>query len=115
MADRIVATRTGQAHAVLMNSFDGDDHGLMTGATGAFGDVPVVCLDLNGFMEPPGGKAKGMPETVGGFGDVLGHETCWGMAIIANGNRPVTRPDPAVILVVHNVTIGARSRIIREV
>ena len=56
-----------------------------------------------------------MPEAVGCFYRVFADEIRWRVAAITGSNRAVRRFEPAVKLFPHDVAIGARRRIVRQV
>ena len=56
-----------------------------------------------------------MPKPVRGFGHVLAGETWGSMTIVADGDRVMTRLGPTVVLVVHDMAVGARFRVVTQV
>src|SRR6476469_2496815 len=56
-----------------------------------------------------------MPEAIGRFYRVFADEVGWCVAAITGGNRAMRRFEPAVKLFPHDVAIGARRRIVRQV
>lgn len=91
-----------------------DDVGMALLA-GVLGYPAISLVDLNPIRIPPRCEVERMPEPVRGFRGVLASKTRWRMAIVAGGYRPVARLDPTVVLLVHYVAIGARSRIIAQI
>lgn len=60
-------------------------------------------------------KSLGMQKTTLGFHDVFRHERFWSMAIVARGDSVMTRFLPAIVLIVHDMTVFARCRIIGQI
>ena len=82
--------------------------GLLRYFTTAGGDVNVVVV-------PTSREVVRVPETVARFRGVLGNESWWGMAVVTNGNRAMTRLHPAAELVIHYVTVLAGFSIVSHV
>ncbi len=56
-----------------------------------------------------------MPKTVGGFNGVFAENIVRRVTVVASGDGVMARFLPAVILLLHNVAIGARVRIIAHI
>lgn len=93
-----------------------------------FAHEPLVAVDTIGvqyglaalpnsdrFGEIVQRKTFGMQESAFRFYEILGNERLGRMAIIARGDGVVARLLPAVVLVVHDMAILARCRIIRQI
>jgi hypothetical protein len=115
MADAVVAPDAVKPIMSVVRGFDGGDDGLMAFAAGVFGDVVISWFDLNWIGKVACGERKRMPETVIGFAGVFQDEIVRRVAIIADGDTVMARFDPGIEMVLHNVAIGARGRIVREV
>src|SRR5919109_3606079 len=98
-----------------MRPFDCFHDATMTGSTGLLGDGLIARPNPQGFWESPGGESKRVPEAVCGLGRVFGQETRRRVAIIADRCRAMARLDPSVIVLLHDVTVGARGRVIGQV
>lgn len=80
-----------------------------------FGDVEIAFGDLNRLVESARGEIKRMPEPVRCLGGVLAKQAWRRMAIIAGRDSTMRRLQPAVVLFIHDVAIGARGGVIREI
>jgi hypothetical protein len=80
--------------------------------TGLLSDLQVAFLDLDRFAR---GEVERMPEAVRGIRRVLAEEIRWRVAVVAGGYGAVRRLQPAVLLLVHNVAVGARRVIVHQV
>ena len=106
MSHRIV---TGKAvHSV-------SDEILVTMETVLLQDLPILRSNENGIMKILKSKTFGVPETVFEFCEIFGNEIFWRMAGITGGHRMMTRFPPAVIMIPHNMTVGASFGIVAEV
>ena len=91
------------------------DDVLVAALAGVVDDAEVAFLDPDGFMETACCKRERMPEPVGGFGEIFWNRGARRVAIIAGGHGPVAGFDPAVMLTLHDVAVGARGRIVGQV
>ena len=117
MPHRAVAAHAGNSLTALRRMRAVDrlrDFGVTLQAS-LFGDRQIAFADLNGFVKAARGEVKRMPKSVGGFGGVFPHQARRRVAIVAGGDRAMRRLQPAVVLLVHNVAIGARSRIVGQI
>ena len=87
----------------------------MTIATGPFSDGQVTAANLDRLMKGVRRKVEGVPETVVSFGDVLAYELGRCVTVVTYRDIAVARLDPTGILRLHDVAVGARRRIVREV
>src|SRR5215831_12653416 len=78
-------------------------------------DVAVVRGDLDRLLEVLQGERGGVAEAVVGLRHPLGEARVGQMALDARRGVPVAALEPAVVLVVHDVTVHARARVGREV
>jgi len=79
-------------------------------------DVGISWLDLNRFVKILEGESFGMAVAVVGFGNQFGDDAVVRhMAIDANGRRVMAALLPRIELIVHDVAVGARSRIGAEI
>ena len=62
------------------------------------------------FVEALGGEIEGVPEAVPRLGVVLPDEVVRHVAVVAHRHRAVAGLQPAVVLFVHDVAVGARAR-----
>ena len=80
-----------------------------------FRDPTIAFRHPDRFMKSVGCEIVGMPEPVRGFRHVLADKTRRSMTIVADGDRVMTRLDPTVVLVVHDMAVGARFRVVTQV
>lgn len=66
-------------------------------------------------MESVGREIVGMPEAVRGLRHILTDKTRRSMTIVADGDRVMTRLDPTVVLVVHDMAVRARFRVVTQI
>ena len=113
--DRAVTANTGNIfdRFALMRNGDRFDHRLVTAATGLLGDLAVPFADLYRFVKAAEGKIIRMPESVGGFGCVFSEEIVGRVTVVAGRGRVMTRFEPAVVLLIHDVAVGAGRRVVR--
>lgn len=83
--------------------------------TSLLGDLQVAFLDLDRLVEAASGEIERMPEAVRSLRRVFIEEICRRMAIVASRHRSVRRLEPAVVLLGHDVAVGARGRIVGQV
>ena len=80
-----------------------------------FGHALVAPRNLNRLVETAERKIIRMPETVCSLCVVFSHEIVGRVTIVAGSNGMMTRFLPAVVLLVHNMAVSARSWIITQV
>lgn len=95
--------------------FNGTYNLLMTMTTGFFRNFLAVRFDLNGFRITPKGKIERMFHSIRCLCPIFPQKMGWGMAIIANGYGVMAGFDPAGMLFLHDMTIGASIRVVREI
>lgn len=78
-------------------------------------DPTIAFRHPDRFMKSVGCEIVGMPEAVGGFRHILADKTRRSMTIVADGDRVMTRLDPTVVLVVHDMAVSARFRVVTQV
>src|SRR5262249_2336614 len=87
----------------------------MAMAAGAFHDFAVEAGDLNCVRVFTGSEVKRVEETVARFDRIFAQEIMRCMAVIARRRPAMTGLDPARVLLVHGVTVGARGGIVQEI
>ncbi len=80
-----------------------------------FRHLPVPLGDLNRLVKIPGREGVRMEVAVHCLGHVFHREVVGGVAVVTRGDLPVAGLQPAVILLVHHVAVGARLRVVREI
>src|SRR5262245_3889665 len=94
-------------------------HGLDEGGMAAHAvlahDHAIAPRDLDRLLEVLKGERHGVPESVVRFRDPLGQSLRGQMALDTGGGVPVPTLQPSIVLLVHHVTVHARSRIGREI
>ena len=80
-----------------------------------FSDFQIAFANLNRFVKPAGGEVKRMPEAVGSFGHVFADGSRRRMTIVASRHSAMRRLQPAVVLLVHYVTVGTSDRVVAHV
>lgn len=92
------------------------DEFAMTGQTRMLCHAAIECRNANGFGKSAEGERAAVIEPIQGFDRVCGDERIVGRVTVVTGCHGVMRRAiPAVKLVSHNVTIGARIRVIHKV
>ena len=66
-------------------------------------------------MEIAGREGVGMPEAVIGLRPVFANEVVGRVAIVAGGYRTVTGLQPGIIIILHDVAVRTRLRVVREI
>ena len=117
MTDRIVASRAFKTLRLAVRNIPVDRRGdlFMTAPARAFRNAVIELRDFDGVGIPASGEVKGVPEAVVGLHRVLAEEIMRRVAIVACCDRMVARLHPGVVLALHDMTIRARGRIIRQV
>jgi hypothetical protein len=110
-----MTTKTRNVVTRSLNYFDVMHDILMTSPAGAFRNSPASVLHLDRLMKVTGGKSQGMKESVVRLGKILRDQAGWGVTVIASRNRPVTGFDPAIQMILHDMTVGARPWIVAEI
>ena len=80
-----------------------------------FGYGQIARADLDGFVETARREIEGMPKAIRRLGGVFADQARWRVAIVAGRHRTMRRFQPAVILLVHHMAIGARSRVVSQI
>ena len=83
------------------------DNLLVAIEAGLLGDLEIALLDANGVLKLSGGEGERVPEPVVGFDPVLAEEVVGGVAIVADGDGAVTGFKPGVVVILHDVAVGA--------
>jgi hypothetical protein len=91
------------------------DHRLMARTAGLFGDLPVSLCYLNGFVKAAESEIVGMPKAVPRLCRVFPDHVGRRVTVVAGGDGLVARLLPAVVLVVHYVAVGTRSRVVAKI
>ena len=115
MTDIGVTTETRNGVSSTLNCLDVVHDILMTSPAGAFRDLPASVLHLDRFMKVARGEGKGMKKSVVSLGKIFRDQPGWGVTVIAGRNRAMTGPDPAVEVILHDVTVSAGSGIIAKI
>ncbi len=84
-------------------------------ATRKFSDPTIAFRHPDRFMKSVGCEIVGMPEAVRGLRHILADKTRRSVTIVADGDRVMTRLDPTVVLVVHDMAVSARFRVVAQV
>jgi hypothetical protein len=84
-------------------------------ATSAFSDAVVAWFDAYRIREISSCECEGMPEAIVGFGKVFCRKTGWGMTVVAVCNRSMAALNPGIVMVLHDVAVGAGGRIVAKV
>src|SRR5262245_31146271 len=88
---------------------------LMTFTTRVFSHAQTSALDLDRFVKVARSKCEGMKKSVFCFGEILWHKPGRRMAIVAGRDRPMTRLDPAIKMVLHDVAVSTGARVVTQV
>lgn len=87
----------------------------VAGDTGALSNSLVTIFDVNWVFEIPHRKGQRVEESVVSLRDPLAHGVVRQMAIVADGNMVVAGMLPRIKMVLHDVAIDARLRIITQI
>lgn len=90
-------------------------HRLMAVAARFLGHLPVTLGYLDRFVERVGREIVGVPKAVRGLCIVFANEVMRRMTIVARSDSMMARFLPAVVLLVHYVTVCTRARIVAQV
>src|SRR5262249_44610734 len=78
-------------------------------------DFQVSFIDLNRFVGDGSSEIERMAEGVRSLRRVLAEEVRGRVAVVAGGDGVVRRLQPAVVLLVHYVAVGARRGVVHQV
>ena len=98
-----------------MRPFYGLDYIFMALATRLFCDLAIMRLDSQRLWKSPRSECERVPESIRRFSGILCYKPRRSMAIIAGCDRAMTRLYPPVIVLLHDVTVGARSGVVCQV
>jgi hypothetical protein len=84
-------------------------------AAGVFGYIAAGIADLDGVWKISGSEVERVKETVAGFDGVLAGKIMRSMAIVTGGCVLVASLDPAIVLRIHHMAVGAGLRIVGEI
>ena len=101
--------------AAAVGSGDLGDDVLVAVAALGLGDAPVERDDLDRVREPPGGERPRVAEAVQRLDGPLADEVRRGVAVVARRGGAVAPVQPAAVLLLHDVAVPARRRIVPEV
>lgn len=87
----------------------------MASQAGVLSHPAVSRLDPNRLVEVFQRKGQRVEKTIVGLRDPLAHEMVGQVAIIADGDVPMAGILPRIVVVLHDVAIGARQRIVAQV
>src|ERR1044072_5670914 len=113
--DRTVTTNTGQIVTVAMQSFDCLYYFLMALPASLLCHLAVMRLNAQRFGEAARRESKRMPESVGSLGSILCDKAQRRMALVAGRHSAMARLDPPVIVLLHDVAVGAGRRIVSQI
>jgi hypothetical protein len=91
------------------------DYLLMAFPACCFCDLPVVRFDTQWIWIFSRSEGEGVPEAIRRLGRIFSYKAGGCMAIIAGRNRAVTRFDPAVVMLAHDVAICACGRVVCQI
>jgi hypothetical protein len=83
------------------------DNVLMAFAACVFRDAQASTLDLYRLVKLARGKRQRMKKSVLCFGEILWDKSRRRMTIVAGRDRPMTRLDPPIEMILHDVAVGA--------
>ena len=115
MPNLTVAANARQLTARLVRAFDRLNNFAVAFAARAFRYSVIARFDAQWVGVFAGCERERMPESVLGFRRILRNETRWCVAIVARCHRPVARFNPRVVMLLHDVAIRARLRIVGEI
>ena len=117
MADVPVTAYARDLHkmALVCRNRDRFDHRLMTITARFLGHLPVTLGYLDRLVERVGSEIIRMPKAVRGLCVIFPDEIMRRVAIVAGRNGVMARFLPAVVLLVHYVTIGARAGVVAQI
>jgi len=115
MSNVRVAADAGEGFVRRGHRLDVVHNLLVTFAAGAFGGAPAAFFYLDWLMKFVCRERQRVEEAVISFREVLGHKASRCMAIVAGGDGAMTRFDPAVEVVLHDVAVGAGPGIVAQI
>lgn len=115
MPHLIVTTYAGHLIAICMKPSNSFHHGLVTFMACLFRNGVVVGFDSQRFWKSTRCECHRVPESVVGLGSVLADQSRRGVTVIANRHTSMAGFQPAVVVFVHDVTVGAGRRIVGQV
>lgn len=115
MADPGVAFDTRNVLARVAGGIDTARQIRVAFQTCSIGHPVVAGRDLDSVRESLCRERPGMEEPIQCFCRVLGKESGWSVAIVADRPLAVARPQPPVILLVHHMTVGASAGVVGEI
>lgn len=110
-----MTTQTRKGRAGGLNDFNIVHDILVTSSAGALGDLATPGLHLDGIVKFTGGERKRMEKTVIGLGEIFRDQPGRSVTVVASRDGAMTRLDPAVEMILHNVTVGAGSWIVAKI
>src|SRR5204863_5690355 len=116
MADVLVAMDAGdRLSRGRLHRDDVVDERSMTAEAALLQDLGVSGADLDRLVKVSEGERGRVVPAVAGLGDELRYEGGREVAVVADGDVVVARLRPGVVLLSHDVAIGAGARVAREV
>lgn len=115
MTDIGVAADAGKFFAGPAHHIDIMHDILMTFAARVLRHALAARLHANGIVKMARSEGKRMEKTVIGFSEILSEHVGRRVTIVASRDGTMATLDPAIEMVLHDVTIGARSRIVAQV
>ena len=88
---------------------------LVAFTAGVLGHAQAARLNLDRIVKLAGGEGKRMKEAVLGFGEILGQKSGRRVTIVAGRDRAMTGFDPTIEMVLHDMAVGARSRVVSQI
>src|SRR5258708_21994817 len=101
--------------AVALYGFYGVDNFLMAIATRCFSNRTASLLHLNWLVKVSCGERIGVPEAVIRLDIIFAEKVVRRVIIITSGDRPMARLDPPIVVVSHEVAVGAGRRVIGQI
>ena len=80
-----------------------------------FCHLPVKVRDLNNVWILPGGEMKRMKEPIAGFHRIFSDHIVGRVAVIARGCRTMAGFNPAAVLIIHHVAVGAGAGLVLQI
>lgn len=91
------------------------DHRLVAIAAALLSNCAIAGLDLDWLVEDAGREGGRVPEPVRGFRDILGDRAFGRVTVVAGSSFAVASCQPGGVLWLHDVAIGARTRVIGQI
>jgi hypothetical protein len=111
----MAADATQDACGVRRSWINGLDNGGVTVAARILGDACVPRGDAYRFGKGAGREIERMPEAVQRFCPVLTEDVMRRVTVVAHGNGAMARLQPGAVLLLHDMAVGARLRIVGEI